>query len=130
MCLSPCLTMCCQFAAVYIYCGVHGCQADHSRDQSVFIELFFVLLQDTAAALCTHTQSSPLRFKPSFRYPKGNKWLCLSYKNHQNMKLIVEQQQTTIRNTLLCFSIIPAAVQHPFSSQTIISQWQHAHYSQ
>lgn len=52
-CLRPCLTMCCLFAPVYIYCRVHGCKADHSREQSVFIEFFNILPQGTASALCT-----------------------------------------------------------------------------
>lgn len=45
-CLQPCLTIWCLFAAVYIHCTVHGCEADHSREQTVFTESFYILPKD------------------------------------------------------------------------------------
>lgn len=41
VCLHPHLTMCYLFAAVYIYCSVRAPKADHSREQRVFMFVFF-----------------------------------------------------------------------------------------
>lgn len=42
VCLHPHLTMCYLFAAVYIYCSVRAPKVDHSREQRVFMFVFFL----------------------------------------------------------------------------------------
>ena len=44
-----------QYTFTVVFMAVR--QTDHSREQSVFIECFYVLLQGTAAALCTLSPS-------------------------------------------------------------------------
>lgn len=116
-CLHQCLTMCCLFALVYIYCSVHGCKADHSREQSVFIEFFKSCLK--TLLLCAHSiflfPAPSLSFNP----------LSQLKDNHQNIKLAVKLQQTTEQKQHLALysSIASAAVKIPLSPQTIHSEW-------
>lgn len=55
--VCPCLTMCCLFATVYIYYSAPAFKADHSREQSVFIDFFFFFFLTSCfkAQFCVHS---------------------------------------------------------------------------
>lgn len=66
LCLQPCLTMCCDFATVYLCCNVYAFKAECYREQSVFIELF-CFTSCFKAHVCAHLFFSPLWVLNSLR---------------------------------------------------------------
>lgn len=102
MCLHPCLTMCCLFAAVYISYSALAFKADHSREPSVFIDSFFFSYNSFEGTVC----------ELSFL-------LCLSVLNSAGQTFVSQLKSNHFENVALLYHHSSCS---GISAQT--SQWQ------
>lgn len=118
VCVPPCLTTCCLFAAVYIYCTVYGCKADHSREQTVFTESF--ALRHCSCLLFFVFNPLPNILNTSSFFSVETTIICIAWIAKKNKKSLLSSYYHKNRNIT---SVVPAAVKRPHSSQSVHSQY-------